>query len=277
MQGIRFGHTETTLIVLSLFHSMCSLPLVHQQQNYHRGSIYCLAWFKDCLLASGSNDQIVRLLCREEETGRFTSWGVLRGHKGTVRDLLFMPDGRLVSCGAGDHSVLVTDCHTLQRQASLCAHSEQVLALTALDENTLASGGIDGVVRLWDLRSSSSPSLSLPISRPITSLSAYEQSLACATQDGQCQIWTLATRTCRGLANPHSNECRSIRYSPDGRWLLSGAYDDFVCLIRSSDLCWKQVCSHSNKVIQCRWHPSGTAMASSSADQKACLWALQPR
>ena len=216
----------------------------------------------------------MRLFCREDETGRFTGWEVLRGHCGTVRDLLFLPDGRLVSCGAGDHSVLVMDGHTHQKLASLHAHSEQVLALTAVDENTIASGGMDNTVRLWDLRGPSAPIFALAISHSITSLSAHRQSLACATQHGQCQVWALASRTCVGLATPHSNQCRSVRYSHDGKWLLSGAYDGSICLTRSSNLCWRQVCSHPDKVIQCRWHPSGTAIASSGADQRACLWAL---
>lgn len=44
-------------------------------------------------------------------------------HDGTVRDMVFLDDNRLVSGGAGDCKVYVTDCVTGKTMQSLTCHS----------------------------------------------------------------------------------------------------------------------------------------------------------
>ena len=185
-----------------------------------------------------------------------------------------MPSGLLLSCGAGDNALRLSDCQRMSGVQTLRGHGSQVLSVAVVDEHRIASGGEDGTIKLWDVRSNSSTaSFSLPHS--ITSLSTRDHHLICSTTSGTCHMFCLTTGlTQLDSYNPSKNECRSIRYSPCGSWLLTGSYSGEVCLALSSSLLWQPLCSHQDKVIQCRWHCSGSVIASTGADKTARLWFL---
>ncbi|CAN0418638.1 unnamed protein product, partial [Ectocarpus sp. 8 AP-2014] len=113
---------------------------VIRRENHHLGSIFCLGFSPDSsLLATGSNDKLVRLLklpgttpeSQQQQPGFDDRNGcdaepsslVLRGHTGTVRDLCYpLPpptfagppaasasSERLLSVGAGDYACRVWD------------------------------------------------------------------------------------------------------------------------------------------------------------------------
>ena len=105
----------------------------------HKGSIYCLAWNPlGNLIATGSNDKTVKIMRfnAEESVNEGGGGGgeqetELAVHDGTVRDLVFMGDSQtLVSGGAGDCKIYVTDCPSGQPVASLPGHGGHVLALS---------------------------------------------------------------------------------------------------------------------------------------------------
>jgi len=98
-----------------------------------QGSIYCLGWSPDGnLLATGSNDKTVKLT-RFEDVSRQDQFKncqeiELTMHDGTVRDICFIEDlsnksSLLVSGGAGDCKIYVTDCVTGTPFQSLSGHS----------------------------------------------------------------------------------------------------------------------------------------------------------
>ena len=49
--------------------SSIDIPILYSHASYHQGSIYCLAWNRNFVLASGSNDQTIRLLSFDREEG----------------------------------------------------------------------------------------------------------------------------------------------------------------------------------------------------------------
>ena len=187
-----------------------------------------------------------------------------------------MPSGLLLSCGAGENALRLSDCHKMSMVQTFHGHSSQVLAVASLDENRFASGGEDGTVKLWDVRSGHTPTTSLTLSHTITSLTTHNSQLACSTTAGSCHLMVRSNSKLNVLDSyaPSNNECRSIRYSPCGSWLLSGSYSGEVCLANSSSLLWQPICSHRDKVIQCRWHRSGYLIATTGADKTARLWRL---
>lgn len=251
-----------------------SLPLLYQQPGYHRGSIYCLAWWKDSLLASGSNDQTIRLLSHSPEK-QFTNQGLLTGFKSTIREVSFMPTGLLLSCGIGGNGLRLSDCQQKSTVQTFHGHSSQILAVTSLDEHRFASGGEDATVKLWDVRCSSSPTSSLSFSHAVTSLSSHDNLLACSTTAGTCHLIDMSSGlSLQNTFSPTKDECRSIRYSPNGSWIMTGSYSGEVSLAHSSSLYWQPVCKHTDKVIQCRWHTSGSLIATAGADKTARVWKL---
>lgn len=248
--------------------------MLFHHPRYHRGSIYCLGWWGDSLLASGSNDQNIKLL--SHSPSQCIPRGHLSVHNGTVRDLVFLPSGELVSGGAGNPALMISDCNTGKLIGSHEGHLDQILAVAVVDDTTIASSSQDKTVRLWDTRQQRAFH-TLVLTHPVTSLSTHSNHnhLATAHLDGSCSIHDMRTLKTLSTIQPHSNECRSVRYSSDGHWLLTGSYDGNVCLVNVESLEWRRVAQHGDKVIQCRWHTAGQVIASTGADKKACFWALQ--
>lgn len=251
------------------------MPVLYHHPRYHRGSIYCLAWWESSLLASGSNDKTIQLLHYRppSETHPCIPQGQLGFHNGTVRELLFLPSGQLVSGGTGSPSLVVSDCKALKMVGSLPGHTKQVLSLSCLGGSAVISGGDDQTVRLWDLMQFQCVH-TLPVDDTATSLSTHDHQLAVAMADGSCSIYDTRNWKSLGSFQPHSSECRSVRYSPDGRWLLTGSYDESMGLTETASLEWVELAQHQDKVIQVRWHPGGKYCASTSADKTASFWAL---
>ena len=261
-------------------HSGEELTALQELPRYHRGSIYCLAWSRDRLLASGSNDKSIKLLICQPSTDPSNSVvcearGRMNIHQGTVRELVFLTETLLASGGSGEPSLLISDCETLQMVTNLSGHERQVLSVARGGQGlTIVSGGEDGTMRLWDW-SSGKCIHTLSLSEPVTSLSTREQTVAVATVDGSCAVYDARSWGLVTSYQPHSDECRSVRHSPCGRWLLTGSYDGSVCLGEEGGAEWVEVAQHEDKVVQARWHPSGEVFASTSSDKTACFWSLR--
>lgn len=277
---LRLFNTETLLLEKD-----GELDLLFQQAHYHRGSIYCLAWFKDALLASGSNDKSISLLTLSPDSPqpKLKMKRPFPLHKGTIRDILFTRDGLLVHGGGASPEIHVTDVKTFQSVATLAGHSDQVLALETLPGGLLASGGQDKTVLLWDARSQV-PASTLCVGSAVASMTSSGDHLVTSHMDGSCAVHDLNALECLATFSAHNKECRSVRYRPSSsssrnrqqqqHWVLSGSYDKTICLTNTRTLQWTRLCQHSDKVIQCRWHPAGNLFASTGADKKACIWTI---
>ena len=256
--------------------------MLYQHPHYHKSSIYCMTWLGDTLLASGSNDQSIRLLTCLSDTVKpeFKLQKPLPIHKGTIRDIVFTHEGLLASGGGGGSpEIKITDVNTCQIVTSLVGHTDQVLSLGILPKGLLASGSQDKSVLLWDLRSHL-PIATLHPHLGTASLTSHKENLVTSHLDGTCFVHDLNTFQCVSTYSPHSSECRTVRYCPktnsrDCSWLLSGSYDGTICLADTETLQWTKLCQHAGKVIQCRWHPQGNIFASTGTDKKAHFWTLE--
>jgi WD repeat-containing protein 47 len=73
--------------------------------------------------------------------------------------------------------------------------------------------------------------------------------------------------------NAHTDDCRSVDFSPDGRWLLTGGADGLVTLVDTRrHVVASTFRKHVDKVTAVKWHPKVPAFLTSSADRSALLW-----
>src|SRR4029079_7076014 len=102
------------------------------------------------LIAAGGRDNEIKLW--DAGTGRelFT----LRGHRKSIRELVFSPDNKLLASGSQDADIKIWSVATGQEIRTLTAHSDGVIALAiSSDGKKLASGSQDRTILVWDIES----------------------------------------------------------------------------------------------------------------------------
>jgi len=268
--------------------------------KHHKGSIYCLSWAPvGSLLATGSNDKTIKIIkVTEEEEPGHTVESVLPIHDGTVRDLCFLSGAgnpHLVSGGAGDCQVYVTDCTTSSVVQVKTGHSEHILSVFSWGEGSpiFVSGSQDKTIRFWDTRTKGcvqmvsyesrqqQGSLDLLSGSPVSSccVDPSGRLLVSGHEDASCTLYDIRGHRFLQSFSVHSSDVRSVRLSPSSFYLLSTSYDRTVVLTDlqgnlTNPLPSLEVASHRDKVITGRWHPQQCSFLSTSADKTSTVWAI---
>ena len=285
---------------------ICAYPTDHQtptqptvlfkRTKHHKGSIYCLAWSSTGnLLATGSNDKTLKMMRFQPDSCSLDGGAEkeLSIHDGTVRDCLFLDDARgspvLVSGGAGDCRIHVTDCNNATVLQSMAGHSGHVLSLCSWSgAPVFASGSGDKTVRFWDLRARGCVNLiqfgtTTGGGSPVAACSVDPSGRLLATghEDSTCILYDIRGGRNVQSFKPHSADVRSVKFSPNAYYLLTAGYDNRLVLTDlqgdlTANLPNVVVAQHNDKVISGRWHPTDFSFISTSADKTATLWALPP-
>ncbi|XP_025419847.1 WD repeat-containing protein 47 isoform X4 [Sipha flava] len=271
--------------------------VLFKRTRHHKGSIYCMSWTPDgSLIATGSNDKTVKLMKFNAETSNLEGQEIeLAMHDGTVRDVCFIEDttnrsSLLISGGAGDCKIYVTDCETGQPYQALSGHSGHILSLYNWGGAMFVSGSHDRTIRFWDLRTRGC----VNVVTPNTSMASRQGSPVAAVcvepsgrllvsghEDSACVLYDIRGSRSLQCFKPHSADVRSLRFSPSAYYLLTGGYDNKLVLTDlqgdlTTSLPSVVVAQHQDKVISGRWHPTDFSFLSTSADKTTTLWALPP-
>ena len=144
---------------------------IHRLEGY-TGTLESISFSPDGkMIASGGHDEIVRLWDVETRT----EIGTLEGHTEYVSSVAFSPDGKTLASGGQDNSVRLWDVATQTEIGSLEGHTWSTdyavispdgeitgtrargytwgvnSVVFSPDGKTLASGGQDNTVRIWDV------------------------------------------------------------------------------------------------------------------------------
>lgn len=264
-----------------------------QADDYHRGSIYCTA-FNDNgnLLATGSNDQTVHILRYDPEKQQPSGdENVLTMHTGTVRDVQFLGTTHLLSAGAGDFGIYVTDSDHMRRAQVFPGHTDAVMSLHTWDDpNLFASGSLDGTIRLWDIRAARCVQVAAtnkpggdgaPTGGPCGAVRVEHNGklLVSGHEDGRCMLYDIRGGRVLQIFKAHDNEIRAMNFSPKTYYLLTGSYDKTIKLTDlqgelSQKLPTVEIATQADKVIQAAWHPTEYNFTSTCADGTATLWTI---
>ncbi|MBM4042141.1 MAG: hypothetical protein FJ290_26895 [Planctomycetes bacterium] len=169
--------------------------------------------------------------------------------------------------------------HTLEGR-----HGEVFSVAFSPDGTRLASGSLDGTIRLWDLRQPNAAPLILEGHTGwvySVGFSADGTRLASGSLDGTIRLWDLRQPNAAPLIlEGHTGWVYSVGFSADGTRLASGSADD---TIRLWDLGQRNSAplilhGHQGTVYSVAFSSDGTRLASGSDDRTVRLWDLgQPR
>ena len=305
---LAIGTNSRSLKIYSLIHvlrdfkkyikitSKTKMPLIFEQKNHHLGSIYCLDWsVSGRLLASGSNDKNIKLMVVPELSESESTNSKkndedddilelpIEGHNGTVRSICFDPssDLTLLTSGDSDKNIKMWDTENGSSKGELVGHTNDVTSIKwSNDGNYFGSGSADKTIKLWDLKSlreiCSIPTLGYGPINDISLLNTGEMLIVAAGHvDGKITIWDAQRKSLftEIKENTQQKEVRGLAFSPDGKYLVSGGFDNKVKIydiMNNFNLAGEL--EHNDKVVSVKWHPDLPIMVSTSADKTARLW-----
>lgn len=156
----------------------------------HFAGVSTIAWSPDAATIASGSD---------DKTIRL--WNVLTGkahpipfigHHNYVYQIAFSPKGNMLASGSYDEAVFLWDVRSARVMKSLPAHSDPVGGIDVVWDGTLiASCATDGLIRIWD------------------------------TATGQCL---------RTLVHEDNPPVTSVKFSPNGKFVLAWTLDDCVRL-----------------------------------------------
>jgi WD40 repeat protein len=179
------------------------------------------------MLAAGSG--VIQIW--DTETGELKH--KLEGNRSNMESLAFSPDGSLLAgTGHNDGGVWLWDARSGNLKQEIKAHEAPTVVAFSPDSKTLATGGYDGKLKLWDTSTGGAPrrTLDYAFSAGVDSIAFSPDGnlVACggAGHDGEVKVWDARTGELKfdfkadGVAN-------SLAFSPDSKQLICAA-DKFV-------------------------------------------------
>lgn len=190
---------------------------------------------KETLLATGGIDATINLwtISMKEEL-RIRSYGQLVRHKNTVTALTFCPgkpypNGLISGDRAGE--LIYWDAAEKVPGEHIVAHRVAINALAITrDSQFLATGGADGLIKIWTVEESKLVGSIKTPSRQINSLSfgMANDVLVWAGDDTVVRAWNWTKKGEVLSIQGHNAEVVAVTVSNDGKYLVSGDSDGVV-------------------------------------------------
>jgi WD40 repeat protein len=199
-----------------------------------------------------------------------------QGHRGSVRDVAFAPDGGTAASAGEDRMILVWEVPSGRLRARLEGHSDEVTAVAfAADGRRLLSGSRDRTVRLWDVGSGREVRRFVGHTDAVraVALSADGSRAVSAGEDRTVRVWSVADgKECHCLTG-HTGVITCLTLAPDGKLVLSGSEDG---TLRRWDLetgrAQARWVGHSGPVYAVAFSADGRQALSGGNDRTLRLW-----
>jgi WD40 repeat protein len=227
------------------------------------------------LLASGSEDQIIRLWNIRDES----CFKTLEGHKGRIMALAFSPDGKTLFSGSNDRTAKLWDIQTGQCVETFYGHTSWIwTASYSSDGKMLATGSVDSTVRIWDLNGQCLKIFDEHQGTVFSiTFSPDGKTLVSGGLDCTLKIWNVyeGNNSYKTLQE-HTSAIIAVAFSPDGHTLISSSRDQTIKIWNSETAqCVTTLEGYSGSVWSIAVSPDGSMLASGGEDKTIKLWDIK--
>ncbi len=149
------------------------------------------------------------------------------------------------------------------------------------DLSRVATGGEDGILRIWDRKKTMRPIVSCPGHSGVIHAIVYSPDgrfIATAGEDSTVRIWEAHSGKAIKKIDSHTAAVRCIAFSPDGAMLASGGEDNLIRVHDpGSGAELFHLSGHGAAVTGAAFSPDGADILSASEDRTIRIWSVKSR
>ncbi|MCG6551725.1 MAG: protein kinase, partial [Candidatus Magnetominusculus sp. LBB02] len=190
----------------------------------HKGAVNAVDNYGG-LIISGGDDAALRLW--DMETGQ-RKWA-FKGHSAAVTSVSISQCGKFAISGSLDGSIVLMDIRNMQQLRIFSERMSRVTcAILTPDLRMCIAGYEDGGVRVWDVDTEECLSQMKPYNNSVASLAIgpdLKYIVSTGQFDNNFHTFDLITKKVIRSFKGHTAGVMAARFSPDGRFIVSGSLD----------------------------------------------------
>lgn len=156
----------------------------------------------------------------------------LKGHQGGINAVAIGASGKLLLTASDDRSIIAWNERGDSLRTLQGVHRDKVLSVTlSPDEQTIASGGYDSLLVLWDVSGKMLKTIPHPALVASVAFSPKGDFVLTGCYDGVARLYDRAGKLNAAFTAKDSARINAVAFSPDGQYIMTGDWHNILQII----------------------------------------------